>query len=145
MLAAGRSTYEFGRVGFAPAFLGQVHPRFKTPANALLINMGIGIVTLLTGRTGEIITISVFGALTLYVISMISLLRLRKKEPTLERPFRVPFYPIVPLVALAIAFVSLVALAIFNVKLGLIYLGLVGLCYGIFKLWNLRNPRGINS
>jgi ethanolamine permease len=53
--------------------------------------MGIGIVTLLTGRTGEIITISVFGALTLYVISMISLLRLRKKEPTLERPFRVPF------------------------------------------------------
>lgn len=145
MLAAGRSTYEFGRVGFAPAFLGQVHPRFKTPANALLINMGIGIVTLLTGRTGEIITISVFGALTLYVISMISLLRLRKKEPTLERPFRVPFYPIVPLVALAIAFVSLIALAIFNIKLGLIYLGLVGLCYGIFKLWNLRNPRGINS
>jgi ethanolamine permease len=71
---------------------------------------------------------------------MISLIRLRKKEPTLERPFRVPFYPVVPMVALAIAFVSLVALALFNVKLGLIYLGLVGLCYGIFKLWNLRNP-----
>jgi len=145
MLASGRSTYEFGRVGFAPAFLGRVHSRFKTPANALLINMSIGIVILLTGRTGEIITISVFGALTLYVISMISLLRLRKNEPNLIRPFKVPLYPIVPIVALLIALVSLVALAIFNVKLGLVYLLLVGLCYGIFKLWNLRKPRGINS
>jgi ethanolamine permease len=145
MLASGRSTYEFGRVGFAPAFLGRVHSRFKTPANALLINMSIGIVILLTGRTGEIITISVFGALTLYVISMIALLRLRKNEPNLVRPFKVPLYPIVPIVALLIALVSLVALAIFNVRLGLVYLLLVGLCYGIFKLWNLRKPRGINS
>lgn len=140
MLASGRSTYEFGRVGFAPAFLGRVHSRFKTPANALLINMSIGIVILLTGRTGEIITISVFGALTLYVISMVALLRLRKNEPDLVRPFKVPLYPIVPIAALLIALVSLVALAIFNIRLGLIYLLLVGLCYGIFKLWNLRKP-----
>ena len=100
MLASGRSSYEFGRVGFAPAFLGRVNARFKTPANALLVNMSIGIIALLTGRTSEIITISVFGALTLYVISMLTLLQLRKKEPHLNRPFKVPFYPLVPIVAL---------------------------------------------
>ena len=138
MLASGRSSYEFGRVGFAPAFLGRVNARFKTPANALLVNMGIGIIALLTGRTSEIITISVFGALTLYAISMLTLLRLRKKEPHLKRPFTVPFYPLVPVVALIIALVSLIALAIFNTRLALIYLLLVGLSYGIFKLWNLR-------
>ena len=79
ILAAGRATFEFGRVGYAPKFLGNVQKKFKTPANALLINMLIGLVALLSGKTGEIITIAVFGALSLYIISMVSLLALRKK------------------------------------------------------------------
>src|SRR6185312_13818544 len=110
ILAAGRASFEFGRVKFAPAFLKNIHPRFQTPANALLVNMGIGIIALLTGKTSEIITISVFGALTLYIVSMIALLRLRKKEPKLERPFKVPTYPIFPMVALIIAVVSFIAM-----------------------------------
>ena len=69
ILAAGRSVFEFGRVKFAPSFIGKIHARFQTPANALLVNLGIGTIALLTGKTSEIITISVFGALTLYMIS----------------------------------------------------------------------------
>lgn len=134
ILVAGRSSFEFGRVKFAPAFLGKVHPRFQTPANALLINMGIGIVALLTGKTSEIITLSVFGALTLYIISMIALLKLRKKEPDLPRPFKVPFYPFFPLTALVIALVSFFAMAIYNPALTGIYFLLVIGCYGLFKL-----------
>jgi ethanolamine permease len=107
ILAAGRSSYEFGRIKFAPAFLGKIHSRFQTPSNALLVNMFIGIIALLTGKTSEIITISVFGALTLYIISMIALLRLRKKEPGLNRPFKVPLYPLFPITALLIALFSL--------------------------------------
>jgi ethanolamine permease len=140
MLAAGRSTLEFGRVGFAPAFLGRTHKKFKTPANALFINMIIGIIALLTGRTGDIITISVFGALTLYVISMVAFLRLRRIEPNLPRPYKVPFYPAVPLIACFISLVSLVSLAIFNIRLCVLYVLIIGLCYGIFKLWKLRKP-----
>jgi ethanolamine permease len=141
MLAAGRSTYEFGRVGYAPAFLGKVHSKFKTPANALLVNMGLGIFALLTGKTGEIITVAVFGALTLYIISMLSLIQLRKKEPHLARPFRVPFYPIFPLVALGIASFSFVAMAIFNLELAGLYFLIIGVSYGIFKAWNSKNSQ----
>ncbi|HZZ74644.1 MAG TPA: amino acid permease, partial [Puia sp.] len=39
ILAAGRSTYEFGKVNYAPAILGKIHPMFKTPSNALIANM----------------------------------------------------------------------------------------------------------
>ena len=133
ILAAGRSVFEFGRVKFAPAFIGKIHPRFRTPANALLLNMMIGIIALLTGKTAEIITISVFGALTLYIISMVSQLRLRSKEPELERPFKVPAYPLFPIVALLIAVVSLVAMTIFNLQLTIIYFVIMGLCYFAFK------------
>lgn len=129
ILAAGRATFEFGRVGYAPRPLGKVNHRFKTPANALIINMFIGIVALLTGKTGEIITLACFGALTLYIISMVALFRLRKKEPHLERPFKVPLYPIFPAVALVIASVALVAMTIYNLTLALVYLGLLGGCY----------------
>jgi ethanolamine permease len=96
--------------------------------------MAIGIIALLTGRTSELITISVFGALTLYMISMISLLRLRKKEPQLERPFKVPMYPLFPVTALMVATFSLVVMAIYNAKLALIYFLLLGICYGGFKV-----------
>jgi ethanolamine permease len=134
ILAAGRSSFEFGRVKFAPAFLGKIHPKFQTPANALLVNMLVGIAALLTGKTAEIITISVFGALTLYIISMTSLFRLRKKEPQLNRPFKVPLYPFFPAIALFIAAVSFIAMAIYNTNLVIVYFIILGSCFLLFRV-----------
>jgi ethanolamine permease len=134
ILASGRATFEFGRVKYIPPAFGRIHERFKTPVNALLINMCVGIIALLTGKTSEIITISCFGALTLYILAMVALLALRKKEPQLERPFRVPFYPYFPLIALLIALVSLVAMITLNIKLSLIYFSILALAYIWFHL-----------
>ena len=134
ILAAGRTTFEFGRVGFAPAMLGRIHPRFKTPVNALLVNAVIGIVAVLTGKTSDIITIACFGALTLYIISMAALLVLRRKEPLLERPFRVPGYPFTPWIALVIAAVALLAMTFYNGKLASLYFGLLAAAFAWFKL-----------
>jgi ethanolamine permease len=97
--------------------------------------MLIGIIALCTGKTDEIITISVFGALTLYIFSMVSLLMLRKSEPGLNRPFRVPLYPAAPVVALGIALFSFIAMTIYNFKLAVIYCGLLAGCYIVFKLF----------
>ena len=135
ILAAGRSTFEFGRVGYAPTILGKVHQKFKTPANALIFNMLVGIGALLTGKTADVITIACFGALTLYIISMVSLLVLRKKEPNLERPFKVPLYPLSPIVALVIACVAFLAISVYNPKLVAIYFGILALAFGWFKVF----------
>jgi ethanolamine permease len=138
ILAASRATLEFGRVKYIPSVFGKIHGRFKTPANALLVNMVIGIIALLSGKTSEIITLSCFGALTLYIFSMITVLALRKKEPELERPFRVPFYPVFPLVALLIAVISLVAMISLNIKLSLIFFSILALAYIWFHLFVKR-------
>jgi len=134
ILAAGRASFEFGRVGYAPKILGKIHPRFRTPANALIFNTVIGIIALFTGKTGEIITIACFGALTLYIISMIALLQLRKNEPDLIRPFKVPFYPYTPIVALVIATVALIAIIIYNPVLAFIYLAILLFAFAWFKM-----------
>jgi ethanolamine permease len=144
MLAAGRSTFEFGRVGYAPKILGTIHQRFQTPAIALMVNMCIGITALITGKTAEIITISVFGAITLYIISMFSLIRLRKTEPALDRPFKVPFYPITPITALVIGLVSLTAMIIYNPWLALVFAALMLASYVPFLLWGQHKKIMIN-
>ena len=130
ILAAGRSTFEFGREKFAPKALGKVHSRFRTPANALIANMVVGIVALFTGKTGEIITIACFGALSLYIISMISLLVLRNKEPEMERPFKVPFFHFTPVISLIIASTAFIAITVYNPILALIYFGILLLTFG---------------
>lgn len=140
ILAAGRSTFEFGRVGFAPSALGKLHSRFQTPSNALLLNMVIGVIALLTGKTAEIITIAVFGALALYIIAMLSLFKLRKIEPGLARPFSVPGYPFVPFLALVIASISFVAMAYYNIVLALLFCCIVALGYSLFRLLGRLKP-----
>lgn len=134
ILAAGRATYEFGRQNLAPKALGRVHSKFHTPANALIFNMIVGIIALMTGKTGEIITIACFGALALYIISMISFFKLRKNEPDMERPFKVPFYPIFPALALIIASVSMVAMSYHNQQLALVFLALLAGSFILYKL-----------
>jgi ethanolamine permease len=141
MLAAGRSTYEFCKAGYGPSLLGRLNSRFKTPANALIVNMFIGVVALLSGKTGEVITIAVFGALTIYIISMLSLLRLRRTQPGMERPFRVPFYPASPIIAIVISSLSIIAVAVYNLNLASLYVALLVGSFMIYKL--ARKPDGV--
>lgn len=141
ILASGRAVYEMGKEHFLPPMLGNISKKFHTPATALIVNMCVGIVALLTGRTGEIITIAVFGALTLYIFSMISMLKLRKQEPELERPFKVPFYPVTPIVALIIAIVALLAVIYYNLMLALIYLAIIAVSFAWFKVATAKKKK----
>jgi len=143
ILAGGRSTFEFGRTGFAPAWFGRIHPRFGTPANALLANTVVGMAALLTGKTAEIITIAVFGALTLYVMAMFTMIRLRKQEPELERPFKAPFFPIAPWLALLIAGISFLAMAVQDMTLAGIFLSLMAGSWMLFRIFPTEKNKHI--
>jgi ethanolamine permease len=66
---------------------------------------------------------------------MVSLLQLRKNEPGMIRPFKVPLYPVFPVIALIIAAVSFIAMTIFNLELVIIYIVILGICFGAFKIF----------
>jgi ethanolamine permease len=145
ILAAGRALFEFGRVGHAPKMLGTTLAKRKTPAAALIVNMLVGILALTTGRTGDIITLSVFGALTLYVISMLSLFRLRRDRPDLKRPFRTPFFPATPLIALVLATLCLVAMCTVYIELFVLYLLILGTGIAYYRLITRNSHARHNS
>lgn len=140
ILAAGRATMELGRAGWLPEVLGRVHPTTRTPVVALAANLVVGIVAILSGKTSEIITLACFGALALYVLAMVSLFVLRRREPELERPFRAIMYPLFPATALVIATGSFIAMAWFNRNIAVVFFALVTLGSGWYL--DVRRRRG---
>ena len=135
LIVASRSIMELGRVRYVPAILGVVHPRTRTPVAALIANMCVGLFALFTGRTADIIRISVFGALTLYVLSTASVLKLRASAPDLPRPYKTPLYPLTPIVALVLSLGALVAMAWEQPTLALIYAGIVAVAWLAFVIF----------
>ena len=131
ILGYSRQFFALARAGYLPKSLAKLS-RFQTPHRAILAGGVIGIAAIysdglvnLQGMTltAAMITMSVFGAIVMYIISMLSLFKLRKTEPLLERTFRAPGYPIVPGIALVLAVVCLIAMAWFNALIGMIFLG----------------------
>lgn len=138
IISYSRQLYAMARSGFLPEVLATVSKRFRTPYVALLTGGGIGIVALCIGNTGEVITLSALGAVVMYIISMISLFVLRRKQPAMERPFKVPLYPWFPGTALVLAVVCLVAIIWYNLWLSLIFFGALGLLMILFVVF--RKP-----
>lgn len=121
ILASSRQVFAMARSGYLPRGLANINHRFKTPHWALVAGGVVSFAAIYSGTTAQIIVLSVLGAIVMYMMSMMSLFILRKKEPRLERPFAAPFYPVFPATALIISVVCLFAIIYFNVLVSLIF------------------------
>lgn len=128
-LSYSRQLYALAREGYLPDLLASLHPRYRTPHWALLAGGAVGLLAIFTGTTDEIIVLSVLGAVVMYGVSMAALLVLRHREPHLPRPFRAPLYPWLPLVALVLSVVCMVAIAYANPGLSALFFA--GLAVGL--------------
>jgi ethanolamine permease len=149
ILGYSRQIFALAREAYLPAFLGKIHGRFHTPHRAIIIGGVIGIAAIysdealtLQGQplTANIVTMSVFGAITMYIVSMVSLFRLRRSAPDMARPFRAPLYPLLPALALVGAATCMATMIYYNWRLFIIFALLIALGYGYFLL--SRGNRG---
>ena len=140
ILGYSRQIFALARAGYLPALLGRIHPRFRTPHIAILAGGVVGVAAIFSDRwiafggqplTANIVTMSVFGAIVMYIVSMASLFKLRSREPALARPFRAPLYPWFPGAALAAAVVCLATMVYYNLLIAGLFvaLGAVGGVY----------------
>ncbi|WP_158796223.1 ethanolamine permease [Pedobacter sp. L105] len=130
ILASSRQIFAMARSGYLPRGLARVSHRFKTPHWSVIAGGVVSFAALFTGTTSQVIILSVMGAVVMYMMSMVSLFILRKKEPELKRPFRSPFYPVFPAVALVLSFVCLMAIVYYNLILSFIFFA--GLAVSVF-------------
>ncbi|WP_325436655.1 ethanolamine permease [Pseudomonas nitroreducens] len=133
ILGYSRQFFALARAGFLPRGLAKLS-RFQTPHRAILAGGAVGIAAIFSDSlislqgmtlTAAMITMSVFGAIVMYIMSMFSLFKLRRSEPDLERSFRAPGYPVVPAIALVLALVCLAAMLWFNSVIASVFLVLM--------------------
>lgn len=132
ILGYSRQLFALARSGYLPKILSSIHTRFQTPHTAILAGGLVGIASILMGNTQQLIIISALGAVVMYIVSMVSLFVLRQKEPNLERPFKTPFYPYFPAIALVLSSVCLVSIIYYNPILSVIFFGAMTVLILIF-------------
>lgn len=114
ILGYARQTFAMSRAGYLPEFLSQVSKN-GTPVMATVVSSLIGLGFVLTGQTAIIIVISSFGAVSLYIISLISFFILRKKEPNLARPYKVASLAI-PSISAVCVIILFIAIVVSNIS-----------------------------
>lgn len=143
IMGYSRQIFAMARAGYLPAFFAKLHPTRKTPHWAILAGGVIGIIAIYSDSfiqiggqplTANIVTMSVFGAILLYIVSMLSLFKLRKSEPDLQRPFKAPFFPVFPAIALLLSLVFLVTMIYYNQIVFGLFLALFAISLGFYFL-----------
>jgi ethanolamine permease len=145
IIGYSRQIYALGRERYVPRWLAGVHPRFRTPHRAILVGGAIGIAAIYSDNvrmlqvaghslTENLITLSVFGAILLYLMSLLALFKLRRAEPDMPRSYRAPLYPYTPAVALVGVLISLVSMVYYNPVVAGVFAALLAAGYGYFRM-----------
>ena len=96
ILVGPRISYAMAKDKLFFSKAAEVHPKFHTPGNAIMIQGVWASVLALSGTFEEIITLVVFVNFMMWIAASSTVFVLRKKEPELERPYKVWGYPYVP-------------------------------------------------
>src|SRR5439155_7182714 len=88
--------------------LGRAHRRFHTPAASLALQAGWSILLLFSGTFDTLTDTLIFVSWFFYVANAWAVIVLRRREPAAARPFKVSWYPLVPVVFVCFGLVYLV-------------------------------------
>src|SRR3954469_696647 len=99
LVGIGRITFALTRDGLLPKGIGRIHPRWGTPYRATIAM--VVIVMLIAGfiPLAELADLVSIGTLFAFVLVSVAVAILRRTKPDMERPFRVPFSPVVPILS----------------------------------------------
>jgi len=110
MLGQTRVFYSMAHDGLLWKWAGEIHPKFRTPwKSTIIMGLFVGFFTAVIpiGILGQLVSI---GTLLAFVIVSIGVMILRKRRPDLHRPFRTPWMPFTPIMAIVISGLLMAAL-----------------------------------
>jgi APA family basic amino acid/polyamine antiporter len=115
MMTAPRVYYAMAKDGLFFKWLGHVHPRFRTPSRAITVHcLWAGAILLIRGTFETIATGLVFTILIFYGLSTLSLFKMRKDNIGGTDIFRVPLYPVLPIIFVLVIVVLLTLRVVFE-------------------------------
>jgi APA family basic amino acid/polyamine antiporter len=131
LMAQPRIFYSMSKDGLLPPLFSKLHPRFKTPYISSILT-GLIAATMAglfpIGLLGELVSI---GTLLAFAIVCVGVMILRKTRPDIERPFKVPFLPVVGTLGAAFSLLQMLGLPL-DTWLRLIVWLMIGLAIYFF-------------
>jgi len=138
VLTGARIPYAMARDGVFFQFAKRIHPSFRTPHRSLIFLGSVAALLALSGTYEELYSLFVFAVWIFFALAAIALVRLRKIEPNLPRPYRAWGYPWTPLIFLVAAIALTVNL--WMIRPVRSSLGLLVILGGLPFYFRWRNP-----
>lgn len=140
ILTSSRVYYAMARDGLFFQRLAEVHPRFRTPAFAVITGSAWAAVLAATGTFQQLFTYTVFTGWLFYGVAAASIFVYRRRRPDQSRPYSVPFYPWTPVLFIVAAAALVVNTIVAQPRPALIGLGIVFLGAPGYLVWRARKP-----
>ena len=123
LLTGPRIPYTLANQKLLPATFGKLNKN-GVPANATLFMVVLSVIYALSGQFNLLSDLSMFAIWAFYTLTFIGVIKLRKTQPDLERPYKVPFYPVIPIISICSGlFVVIDQLFLAGMKSSMISLG----------------------
>ena len=123
LLTGPRIPYTLANQKLLPATFGKLNKN-GVPANATLFMVVLSVIYALSGQFNLLSDLSMFAIWAFYTLTFIGVIKLRKTQPDLKRPYKVPFYPVIPIISICSGlFVVIDQLFLAGMKSSIISLG----------------------
>ena len=123
LLTGPRIPYTLANQKLLPATFGKLNKN-GVPANATLFMVVLSVIYALSGQFNLLSDLSMFAIWAFYTLTFIGVIKLRKTQPDLKRPYKVPFYPVIPIISICSGlFVVIDQLFLAGMKSSMISLG----------------------
>jgi APA family basic amino acid/polyamine antiporter len=142
VMSGGRVPFAVARDGYLFKALGEVHPKFHTPALALVIQAAVAIVLVLVGGAfRELFSLAIFAEWLFYMVAASTIFVFRWREADATRPYRAMGYPVVPVLFIGAAALLLYYTVASNLRDSIA--GFVVILLGVpVYYWFARQKRG---
>jgi len=138
IMAQSRVAYALSRDGYFPKALLRVHHKFSTPHVAVVVGAMFTAVLAATGVINFVGYATDFGFIIGFALVNLSLMKLRKEKPFLDRPFKTPFYPFTPMAGIVTSLFLLIFIDPGVLSLGIVLCVLAVLAYYVRMVGYLR-------
>jgi amino acid transporter len=135
LLNGPRYLYALARDGYGPALLARVHPRYRTPAPAIVAQGGLAWALALSGSFTQLAMLSIVARLATYIGTAAAVPVLRRRLGMKPGAFVVPGGPLIPILALLLCLAFLASATADN-----LVAGAIGLAVGVAIYFTRRPP-----
>jgi basic amino acid/polyamine antiporter, APA family len=143
VLGGARVYFAMARDGVFFKAVGRIHPRFETPAVAIVVQGVWAAILAASGSYKQLYTYVIFTGWIFYGAAVLAVIAVRRKQPGLARPYRVWGYPFLPIAFALASLVIVVSTLVGSPKESGIGLALVFAGVPIYFVWNrLKSARG---